>query len=153
MEALSSQSAPKVVVKRIVRADPERVFDAWTNPEIMNKWYVGGKGHSKSTVDLRIGGAFTNEMFVENSTCNATTEGTLKSYMHQGEYLEIDRPNRLVFTWNSPSVQNTKVRIDLRKVDGGTEVTITHELQSPNGCKGHEEGWTFALGNLAALLG
>ena len=143
---------PKVIVKKIVSADRERVFDAWTKPELMHHWYVGGPGKSNSTVDLKVGGRYTNEMLVEEATCSHGSPG-IKSYMHSGEYLEIVRPERLVFTWNSPSVQNTKVTVELREVSTGTEVTLTHELLSIKDCEGHQKGWTFALEALSSYLG
>ena len=142
-----------VTVKKIIPAGIERVFDAWTKPEIMKNWYCGAKGIANATVDLRVGGKYTNEMLIEGeSSCSsdaASDSSGVKSYMHTGEYLEISRPEKLVFTWNSPSVQNTIVTIDLKEVESGTEVTITHALPNEEACKGHTEGWTFALSTLS----
>lgn len=154
METKRGNQAHKVIVKKIIHADSETIFNAWTKPEIMQHWYVGAKGKSNSTVDLRVGGAYSNDMIIEgSSSCNKNEETGIKHYMHTGEYLEIIPNEKLVFTWNSPSVQNTKVTVDLKKVEGGTEVTITHELSSQEDCEGHTQGWTFALSNLATLLG
>lgn len=148
--AEKNNSSYEVVVKRTIRADRERVFDAWTKPEIMKQWMVGGPGTAKVDVDLRIGGAYSNVMSIDHGS------GT-KDYLHQGEYLEILRPERLVFTWNSPAVQNTTVTVELKTVENGTEVTITHQLgtdethpSSLEGeCTSHQQGWTFALEGLA----
>lgn len=150
-----SKSCPKVIVKKIIHADQDKVFDAWTKPELMQHWFVGGKGTARVAVDLRVGGSYSNEMHIEGeATCSsAGSKDGAQIYAHHGQYLEITRPKRLVFTWNSPSVQNTKVTVDLRKVDEGTEVTITHELPTLEDCQGHEAGWTFALNGLAAYLG
>ena len=139
-----------VVVRKVVHASPERVFDAWTKPEIMQHWYVGAKGVSRPAVDLRVGGAYSNEMIIEGCTDGEVGQ---KSYLHTGTYLEIVRPERLVFTWNSPAVQNTTVTVELREVDGGTEVTITHQLNSQEEFDSHRQGWTFALDGLGSLLG
>lgn len=150
-----SNAAPTLVVKKVIRADRERVFDAWTRPDMMRHWYVGGEGTSRSTVDLRVGGKYTNEMLIRGKSCcshSDTQEGEVKSYLHEGEYLEIRRPERLVFTWNSPYVQNTRVTVDLRAVPGGTEVTITHELPDQEACESHQQGWTFALNELEKYL-
>lgn len=143
-----------VVVKKVISASKEKLFDAWTRPEVMNQWYCGAKGTSKATVDLRVGGKYTNEMFSDASSCTPGNEAKKipeEGYMHTGEYLEISRPDRLVFTWNSPSVQNTVVTVDLKEVENGTEVTITHELPTQELCKGHTEGWTYALSTLSSL--
>lgn len=143
-----------VVVKKVIPATIERVFDAWTKPEIMRNWYCGAKGISESRVDLRVGGKYTNNMHITGeSSCNSSDEGgdESKSFMHHGEYLEISRPHRLVFTWNSPSVENTVVTVDLKEVTGGTEVTISHELPTEEACKGHTQGWNYALDTLSRL--
>ncbi len=106
-----------VVVKKVVHADRERVFDAWTKPEMMQHWFVGAKGTAKTNVDLRVGGTYSNEMLLSGcGDASPGDTGPVKSYMHDGEYLEIVRPERLVFTWNSPSVRNTKVTVELREV-------------------------------------
>lgn len=151
-----SNAVPSVVVKKIIHADRDRVFDAWTKPELMKHWFVGGKGTAKAAVDLRVGGKYTNEMLIEGSAAcsgDGVGETGIKSYFHHGEYLEIVRPERIVFTWNSPSVQNTIVTVELRAQGSATEVTITHELPTLADCKGHQEGWTYALSGLGAFLG
>jgi uncharacterized protein YndB with AHSA1/START domain len=141
-----------VIVKKVIRASRERIFEAWTKPEIMNQWYVGGEGCARTAVDLRVGGKYINEMLISGeATCEssqAKTEGS-QSYLHHGEYLKIEYPSKLMFTWNSPSVQGTTVTVDLREVRDGTEVTITHQLHKVESCEGHQEGWTFALNKLA----
>lgn len=158
MEAKKLNNTPsKVVVKKVISAGRQQVFEAWTNPELMKHWFTGGKGTAKATVDLKVGGKYTNEMLMEEKgTCEkegkATDQINIKSYMHSGEYLEIKAPECLVFTWNSPSVQNTKVTVELKEAGTGTEVTITHELHSEEDCKGHNQGWNNALENLAQFL-
>jgi uncharacterized protein YndB with AHSA1/START domain len=151
-----STSRPKVVVRKIVHADRETVFEALTKPELMNKWFVGGKGRAIVAADVRVGGSYTNEMLIEtHGTCSASKDGGggPGSYKHEGKYLEVTPPERLSFTWNSPYVQNTTVVIELKSVDTGTEVVLTHELNSEEECEGHRGGWTFALDGLATLLG
>ena len=141
-----SKEKHSVVAKKTIAASREIIFDAWTKPEIMKSWYVGGKGVSNSTVDLKVGGKYSNEMLIDHDG-----DGP-KSYLHEGEYLEIKRPERLVFTWNSPFVKNTVVNVHLREVDGGTEVTITHQLEKAEDCASHQGGWTFALEGLDKLF-
>ena len=151
----ASSSAHTVIVKKIINADRETVFDAWTKPEIMQQWYVGAKGTAKVEVDLRVGGRYSNEMLLEGDCSSEKAPGRteIKSFLHHGEYLEVVRPEKLVFTWNSPFVQNTTVTVELREVPTGTEVTITHELNSDEDCQSHSQGWTFALEGLSTMLG
>lgn len=152
IERGEDSTTASVIVKKIVNADRERVFEAWTNPEMMQHWFVGAKGRAQVAVDLRVGGEYSNEMFIEGKgTCQE--EGPPSGrYLHHGKYLEIIRPERLVFSWNSPFVQNTTVTVELREVESGTEVTITHQLNAPSECEGHRGGWTYALGSLGDFL-
>ena len=53
----------KLEISRVIKADRTRVFDAWTQPEIMQKWF--GPGMMRivhASADLRAGGVYTLEM-------------------------------------------------------------------------------------------
>ena len=155
--ANEKSSPPKVVVKRVVHATREAVFEAWTNPKLMEQWLYPGAGRATSVVDLRVGGRYDHDMQFDrpDNSCESkgqTADGKY-SYPHHGEYLEIARPERLVFTWNSPSVSNTRVTVELREVDDGTEVKITHELLDSEAARaGHTQGWMGCLDNLVLAV-
>ena len=125
----------------------------------MKKWFVPPEWTATTAIDLRVGGTYSHDMLSngESSNCSSdksATPGTPTHYMHTGEYLEIHRPEKLVFTWNSPSVQNSQVTVEFKKLGDCTEVTITHELLPTDALrKGHSEGWTEHLGTLSTLLG
>jgi uncharacterized protein YndB with AHSA1/START domain len=74
---------------------------------------------------------------------------------HVGEYLEIDRPRRLVFTFAVPkfSTENTRVTVDIVPLDTGCELTLTHEGVLPDYAARTESGWGKILDALAATLG
>lgn len=157
MNTHAAAANPKVVVRKTVRADRERVFDAWTKPELMRQWLCPSGSVGVSTNELRVGGAYSHEMIVPNgeATCpggNVRDDGST-SYPHHGEYLEIRRPERLVFTWNSVAVSNTRVTVELRSVPGGTEIMLTHELLPDEVQRqSHTEGWNGCLSNLEIVL-
>jgi uncharacterized protein YndB with AHSA1/START domain len=73
---------------------------------------------------------------------------------HSGEYLEIDRPRRLVFTFCVPkySKESTRVLIDIVPREGGCELTLTHENVLPDYASRGEAGWTMILDGLAESL-
>lgn len=136
-------SENQVVVKRIIKASPEQVFEAFTNPEIMMKWFFG---HDDWTVEvsntLQVEGKYTLTMIA--------TDG--KKYLHVGEYKVIVPSEKLVFTWNSDFVQNTVVTVHFRRVGDGTEVTLEHEfLPTVEARENHRKGWTTCLNNLEKL--
>ena len=135
-----------IQVRRTLKAKRERVFRAWTQPEVMARWFFPGEGWTCDvTSDLRVGGAWRVLM--------RDAEGG--EHNQFGEYREVVDQSRLVFTWNCPDlgVESSVVTVELRDADGGTELTLTHELPpDPKVRSGHEEGWHGCLGNLEKLL-
>lgn len=125
---------------------PERVFDAWLDPEMLKKFVTPGPGMTvpEAETDPRKGGRFRIVM-------RAPEAGDMP---HGGEYLEIDRPNRLVFTWESPySVEGSTVTLEFTPIDSGTRVTLTH-VRFPDGESrdNHKAGWAAILASLATAL-
>ena len=74
---------------RDFNAPREEVFKAWTDQEIIMKWF-GPKGVSTESarIDLKVGGKYEFELKLPDG----------KISTHHGEYREIDPPNKLVFT-------------------------------------------------------
>lgn len=134
-----------LVLKRILPASRERVFDAWTKQELMQQWFFAGdKWQNKASNKLEIGGKYQVEMI--------DREGKL--YPHSGEYIEIVKPSKIVFTWNSHAVSNTRVTIELKEIDANTtELTLTHEFFTDEEIKSkHQNGWSGCLDNLDKML-
>lgn len=74
---------------------------------------------------------------------------------HTGEYLEIERPHRLVFTFAVPkySQEITRVIVEIVSLGSGCELTLTHEGVLPEYGSGTEKGWSGILDALADALG
>ena len=156
------QTIPKLVIKKVIHAKRDRVFEAWTRPEMMKQWLVPPAGWTARTKnELRVGGRYHHEMFVgaaptDESLTPCAEEPDYKPgdvLLHEGEYLEIKPPERLVFTGSSASVQNTRVTIDFRDLGDSTELWLTHELlETEHQRKSHSGGWEAALVKLEQLL-
>jgi uncharacterized protein YndB with AHSA1/START domain len=135
-----------VSVKRFLRARRELVFEAWTRPDLMARWFFPGDGWTAAiTSDLKVGGRYEVAMRDADGGRHAQF----------GEYREIVPVSRLVFTWSCPelSVVDSVVTIDLVDHGDRTELRLTHELPpDPRIRRGHEEGWEGCLGNLEKLL-
>ena len=134
-----------VQATRKFSASAERVFDAWLDPNTAGKWLFAtptGK-MSKIKLDARVGGSY---LIVENR------DGS--DVEHIGEYLEIDRPRRLVFTLKVPkySQESTKVTVEIRALNSGCELTLTHEGVLPDYTARTTSGWNMILEHLAASL-
>lgn len=142
-----SQGPPtKVSVTRHFNASPERVFDAFLDPMKIAVWMLGPEEGeaTRVEVDPRVGGAFT---FV------IRRHGV--EVEHVGEYRELARPNRLVFTWGVPqlSAESTVVAIGVGPDGAGASVTLDHEGVLPDDAERTTTGWTAILGAVDASLG
>ncbi len=142
---MTANSDRMLRITRRFDASPERVFDAWLDPETAGKWlFATPTGHMTSVqIDSRVGGKF---LLIRRD--NEDVE-------HFGEYIEIDRPRRLVFTFRVPkySAEETRVSIDIVPAGSGCELTLTHEHVLPEWIDRTRQGWTMILDSLASLLG
>lgn len=141
---------PSLVQKKIIPAKRSDVFDAWTKPEIMQQWFFPGTWSAETTIDLTVGGTWKNEMIDDGSgNHNGKKAEAGARYPHFGAYLEIKPPEKLVFTWNSHAVENTRVTIELRDLGESTELTLTHEFFPTEDLRAaHDNGWNGCLSNL-----
>jgi glutathione S-transferase len=132
----TGEAAPVLVVRRQIAVRRERVFAAWLDSESLAHWMRPGDcTHATVTVDPRVGGGFRIVM-------HGRTEGDCNE--HRGEYLAIEPPSLLSFTWISDATghQPTVVTIELHERDAGTELVLTHRHLPPKAVEGHRKGWT-----------
>jgi uncharacterized protein YndB with AHSA1/START domain len=143
-----SEGKPIVVrVSRQYEAAPERVFDAWLDAEKARRFlFATSKGTMvRAEIEPRVGGTFT---FIDRR------EGG--DAEHFGEYLEIDRPRRLVFTFHTEhgSTDLSRVAVEIVPRGHGCELTLTHEID-PKWADYKDRtqaGWTSILEGLAGAL-
>lgn len=143
---MTTATIQAVRVQRTLNATPERVFDAWLDPEALGQFMRPGseKRSADAVTDPRVGGRFIITMLGEGSV-----------YPHTGEYLEIDRPRKLVFTWYSKATAMTKttVTVELKSIAGGkTEITLTHVGLSEKEMANHNGGWTAIMDLLQGVV-
>jgi uncharacterized protein YndB with AHSA1/START domain len=142
---MNAKSNVAVRVTHRFQASPERVFDAWLDPERAGKWLFATPSGKmvKVEIDARVGGSFC---FVDRR------DG--EDVAHNGKYVEIDRPRRLVFTIVVPkySSEVTRVSIDIVPLGSGCELTLTHEGVLADYVARTESGWAKILEELAATL-
>jgi len=137
-----------------IAAPPERVFQAITDPSQMPKWWGQSDMYriTEYKAELRPGGKW--------SSVGVGKDGS--SFRVDGEYLELDPPRLLVYTW-IPSFAGqlkTVVRWELtprevhglqprgpQKIGNGTVVKIVHRgfAGHPEACQGHQQGWIRVL--------
>jgi uncharacterized protein YndB with AHSA1/START domain len=136
-----------VKVSHRYRQSPETVFDAWLTPATAGGFlFATPQGTMvRAEIDPRVGGGF---IFTDRR------DG--QDVEHVGEYLEIDRPRRLVFNFKVPafSDQATQVAIDIAPAEGGgCNLTLTHDGVLPDYNERTVHGWTTILAKLEEKLG
>lgn len=143
-------SAPVIAcVERHFQQSPERVFDAFLDPERAARFLFATQGGQmvKVEIDAKVGGRF----------CFVDRRGG-EDIEHTGEYLEIERPRRLVFSFAVPkySADADRVWIDITpSAGGGCTLTLQHEL-SPEWApvqRRAQRGWAGILDRAAQVLG
>jgi uncharacterized protein YndB with AHSA1/START domain len=130
----------KVNVSRLIRAAPEDVFRAWTDPERMQRWF----GTKKQIVNPKVDGLFDLAM-----------EHQGRIWPHYGRYLRLEKPRVIEFTWMSEGTEGreTVVTIELVARDGGTQLTLNHAgVPDTELGRGHQQGWTAIVAEIAKAL-
>jgi uncharacterized protein YndB with AHSA1/START domain len=132
-------------LSRVFDAPRERVFRAWTEPALLEKWW-GPPGFScpLAQVDLRTGGRYRLGM--------QPPDGDV--FYLGGVFREIRPPERLVYTWQwEGDPGETLVTVEFRDLGARTEVVLTHErFPDAEAVERHTDGWNGCLIRLADLL-
>ena len=136
-------------MERTFNAPAQAVFDAWTNDEVLRRWWHAE--HDWETphaeVDVRVGG--TVRVVMRNPH-----DG--QEYGGGGEYTVVDPPTRLAFTWTWDDDEESNqqlIEIELVERDGATTVLFTNSgLASEESRESHRDGWEKAFDNLDLAL-
>ena len=136
-------------VSRTVDASRDKVFDAWTKPEILKRWW-GPPGFTapSADIDLRPGGKYRIGM--------RGPEGDI--FYLAGTFVEIKKPEKIVYTWaweeESGPGHESLVTVEFHARGAKTEVVVTHErLAGAESRDKHIHGWVGCLDKLVALVG
>ncbi len=130
----------KINASRLIRAAPEDVFRAWTDPERMQRWF----GTKKQIVNPKVDGLFYLAM-----------EHQGRIWPHYGRYLRLEKPRVIEFTWMSEGTEGreTVVTIELVARDGGTQLTLNHAgVPDTELGRGHQQGWTSIVAEFSKSL-
>ena len=133
-------------ISKTINAPIEKVFDAWLDPKILAQFILPMPGMPQPKVENQPeqGGRFSIVMRVGDN-----------DIPHTGEYLEVIRPSKLVFSWISPfSIDGSTVTINFSQAsDDKTNVELTHvRFIDEEARSDHEGGWTNILDALNETL-
>ena len=144
---MTGPAAQKAVVRQRLPAPPDVVFDEWTDAARLAEWMCPRPARCLNVqADPRIGGMLVVDIEEAGSTFRVS-----------GNYLTLDRPHRVAFTWScstwpDPTVQ-TLVTVTIEPE--GTEasiMTIEHELLPPALVPQHAHGWAVTATQLQSRL-
>lgn len=141
---------------RVIRAPRSRVYEAWTNPEIIKQWFGPVGMHCTGALsDARIGGAYLMEAKPTPEAIAADPACADRGGAATGIYTKVVPNQLLQFTWNpswNPG-ELSLVTVSLKDVAGGTEITLLHEnFATEQSREGHNKGWAGVLDKFAAIL-
>lgn len=133
----SADTGAAVEVETRIAASPETVFDFFTDPDKMIQWM----GRS-AELDARRGGTFR---------CDINGRDVAS-----GEYVEVDRPRRVVFTWgwdgedSMTEPGSSRVEVLLEPDGDGTHLRLIHsDLPGSEAAERHRHGWGHYLERLS----
>jgi len=138
-------------LERSFDAPVEDVFDAWTNPEVLRRWWSAGANWRTpvAEVDLRVGGRYRLSMEDPEAGARHTV---------RGEYIEVRRPRRLVYSWcweegDGRTGHVSTVAVDFLGNGERTTVVLEHSgLESADSREKHRVGWEGCLESLGARI-
>jgi uncharacterized protein YndB with AHSA1/START domain len=146
---MSTVEGATLRLERVFDATPEEVFDAWTSPEVLRRWWrVDPAWRTPEVeVDARAGGAYRLSM--EDPEAG-------RAFTVVGEYREVRRPELLVYSWawQEPDGQigpASTVTVEFARdpAGGGTRVLLTHAgLPDAESRERHGHGWEGCLDSL-----
>jgi uncharacterized protein YndB with AHSA1/START domain len=144
---VTEESGHVVRIERTFAASAEDVFDAWTSPEVMRRWFHVAPDWDtpEAEVDPRVGG----NVRVVMRRPDGTEVGA------QGEYTPIDRPRRLVMTWTFDEDPSNEQLIELSfsESDGSTTVLMVNSGIATDERRGaQDEGWHGCFDQLERVL-
>ena len=145
---MAEEAARVVRIERTFDAPAEDVFDAWTNEEVIRRWFIPARGWQEPSaeVDLRVGGKV--RVVMRDPEGEPVGAG--------GEYTLIERPHRLAFTWTfdeDPSNQQM-IELEFTERDGITTVLfVNSDISTDERREAQYDGWSTCLDNMEVAIG
>ena len=144
----------ELVLTRIINAPREKVFRAWTDPQLLKQWFAPAPWTTPvAELDVRPGGA--NLIVMRGPDGN--------EFPNRGVYLEVVKNERLVFTdaytkaWEPSDKPFMTVTLTFEDQGGKTKYTARVRHWTVADREAHEkmgfhQGWGQCAVQLAALV-
>jgi uncharacterized protein YndB with AHSA1/START domain len=129
MVRMTKTSITTLNMKRKFDVPAEKLFEAWTNVELLKKWMFTMEHTNKvAKSDPRVGG-----------TWEIVDHRNGKDYRAIGVYKVVEPPKKLVFTFKMPQFSDLEddITVEIQPLESGCEMIFIQEINVT-----HEEGWT-----------
>lgn len=159
MSTVAEPATATVSLKHQYDATPQQVFAAWSDPEVLGKWF-GPHSHNCviENYDFRTQGKYQIRMVPVSGDTDSDCGGeSSEDSVCAGEFVEIIQNEKIVmtFAWieNGGDVSGTLLTIEFKSANGGTEVSLLHErLPNQQSADAHRGGWEGTLECLESYL-
>ena len=135
-------------LERVLDAPPERIFAAWTDPEVLRRWWAAQADWTcaDASTDVRVGGHYRLSM--------RDSDGVIRSVA--GEYIEVEPPRRLKYSWawDAHGQSEALGSVTVVTVEFVAEGSRTRVILEQRGFAtgpdrdSHDEGWRGCIDNL-----
>ena len=127
----------KITVETTVKAPVDTVWSAYTTPEDIKQWNAASDDWhtTKSTVDLRVGGAFSSRMEAKDGSFGFDFAGT---------YTELVPNERIAYAFGDRSAL-----VEFVNGAGGITVRVSFDAEATHSVEQQTQGWQAILNNFA----
>jgi uncharacterized protein YndB with AHSA1/START domain len=143
------------VIERTYGAPPRRVYAAFADPALKQRWFMGGRPgcDSQFDMDFRVGGRETSRSVIEDGPVQGAT------LTNDTMYLDLLEHQRIVFAYtlalDDSRISASLVTIELIPLDSGTRLVFTDQgayFAGADGAQMREDGWRHLLERLASTM-
>ncbi len=127
----------KLMIETLVQAPIEAVWNAYTTPEDIKQWNAASDDWhtTQSSVDLRVGGAFSSRMEAKDGSFGFDFAGT---------YTKVMPPELLEFCFGERTAT-----VEFANTDQGVRVRIAFDPETTHSLEQQQQGWQAILDNFA----
>jgi uncharacterized protein YndB with AHSA1/START domain len=132
--------ARKIVVRTVVVAPIEKVWQAYTTPADIKQWNAASEDWhtTSSTVDLRAGGSFSSRMEAKDGSMGFDFAGT---------YTKILKPTLIEYEFGGRTA-----KVEFSTDPKGTAVQVTFDSEPSHSIEQQQNGWQSILNNFARYV-
>jgi uncharacterized protein YndB with AHSA1/START domain len=144
-------AGPVVSLVSTFRAPVDKVYAAWTTPEILREWFFAEAGFETRDVAVALEPLGAYQIVV------APTDGGEPTRI-RGHFVDIDPGRSLVYTWTGACADEqywtlVTVRFEPGEAGEGARLTLDHGVFRTDADRVmHEQGWLACIASLGGLL-